>query len=149
MWKWRNMCGVRRYDNLSMLLWIHWKYLSRKWVRKSFLSYSRGMNLLLLTPLRPNYSFQWQWYFYEYKTLLFYRIYHYVHNSDYWFEGTIEFKGMSRDSSYAFQPRQIIQSLRDSKRVRCLAINEWGWVSYEELWTSRRVLSVEAVGRGG
>ena len=99
MWKWRNMCGVRRYDNLSMLLWIHWKYLPRKWVRKSFLSYSKGMNLLLLTPLRPNYRFQWQWYFYEYKTLLFYRIYHYVHNSDYWFEGTIEFKGMSRDST--------------------------------------------------
>ena len=30
-----------------------------------------------------------------------------------------------------------------------LTINEWGWVSYEELWRSRRVLSVEAVGRGG
>ena len=29
-----------------------------------------------------------------------------------------------------------------------LTINEWGWVSYEELWRSRRVLSVEAVGRG-
>lgn len=70
MWKWRNMCGVRRYDNLSMLLWIHWKYLSRKWVRKSFLSYSRGMNLLLLTPWRPNYSFQWQWYFYKYNELV-------------------------------------------------------------------------------
>ena len=52
MWKWRNMCGVRRYDNLSMLLWIHWKYLPRKWVRKSFSSRSRGMNQLLLTPLR-------------------------------------------------------------------------------------------------
>ena len=71
MWKWRNMCGVRRYDNLSMLLWIHWKYLPGKWVRKSFSSYSRGMNLLLLTPLKPNYRFQWQWYFYEYKTLVF------------------------------------------------------------------------------
>ena len=30
-----------------------------------------------------------------------------------------------------------------------LTINEWGWVSYEELWRSRRALSVEAVGRGG
>ena len=30
-----------------------------------------------------------------------------------------------------------------------LTINEWGWVPYEELWRSRRVLSVEAVGRGG
>ena len=30
-----------------------------------------------------------------------------------------------------------------------LTINEWGWVSYEELWRWRRVLSVEAVGRGG
>ena len=27
-----------------------------------------------------------------------------------------------------------------------LTINEWGWVSYEELWRSRRVLSVFAVG---
>ena len=26
-----------------------------------------------------------------------------------------------------------------------LKINEWGWVSYEELWRSRRVLSAEAV----
>ena len=25
-------------------------------------------------------------------------------------------------------------------------INEWGWVTFEELWRSRRVLSVEAVG---
>ena len=33
--------------------------------------------------------------------------------------------------------------------VEYLTINEWGWVSYEELWRSRRVLSVEAVGRGG
>ena len=24
-----------------------------------------------------------------------------------------------------------------------LAINEWGWVSYEELWRSRRVLSAD------
>ena len=30
-----------------------------------------------------------------------------------------------------------------------LTINEWGWGSYEELWRSRRVLSVKAVGRGG
>ena len=30
--------------------------------------------------------------------------------------------------------------------VRKLTINEWGWVSYEELWRSRRVLSVEAIG---
>ena len=30
-----------------------------------------------------------------------------------------------------------------------LTINERGWVSYEELWRSKRVLSVEAVGRGG
>ena len=30
-----------------------------------------------------------------------------------------------------------------------LTVNEWGRVSYEELWRSRRVLSVEAVGRGG
>ena len=30
-----------------------------------------------------------------------------------------------------------------------LTINEWGWVSCEELWRSRRELSVEAVGRGG
>ena len=27
-------------------------------------------------------------------------------------------------------------------------INKWGWVSYNELWRSLRVLSVEAVGRG-
>ena len=25
-----------------------------------------------------------------------------------------------------------------------LTINEWGWVSYEQLWRSRRALSVEA-----
>ena len=30
-----------------------------------------------------------------------------------------------------------------------LAINEWGWVGYEELSRSRRVLSTEAEGRGG
>ena len=30
-----------------------------------------------------------------------------------------------------------------------ITINEWGWVSYEELRRSRRVLSVEAVDRGG
>ena len=29
-----------------------------------------------------------------------------------------------------------------------LTVNKWGWVSYEELWRSRRVLSVEAIGRG-
>ena len=33
--------------------------------------------------------------------------------------------------------------------VNHLAVNEWGWVCYEELWRSRRALSVEAVGRGG
>ena len=30
-----------------------------------------------------------------------------------------------------------------------LAINEWGWVGYEELSRSRRVLSTEAEGGGG
>ena len=30
-----------------------------------------------------------------------------------------------------------------------LAINEWGWVGYEELSRSRTVLSTEAEGRGG
>ena len=30
-----------------------------------------------------------------------------------------------------------------------LAINEWGWVGYEELSESRKVLSTEDVGRGG
>ena len=30
-----------------------------------------------------------------------------------------------------------------------LAINEWGWVGYEELSRSRRVLSTEAEGLGG
>ena len=30
-----------------------------------------------------------------------------------------------------------------------LAINEWGWVEYEELSRSRRVFSTEAEGRGG
>ena len=30
-----------------------------------------------------------------------------------------------------------------------LAINEWGWVGYEELSRSRRVLSTETEGRGG
>ena len=29
-----------------------------------------------------------------------------------------------------------------------LAINEWGWVGYEELSSSRTVLSTEAEGRG-
>ena len=29
-------------------------------------------------------------------------------------------------------------------RMHYLTINEWGWVSYEELWRSRRVLSAEA-----
>ena len=35
----------------------------------------------------------------------------------------------------------------DTCNGRCcnLTINEWGWVYYEELWRSRRVLSVEAV----
>ena len=33
--------------------------------------------------------------------------------------------------------------------VNHLAVNEWGWVCYKELWRSRRALSVEAVGRGG
>ena len=33
--------------------------------------------------------------------------------------------------------------------IKILTINEWGWVSYEELWRSRRVLSIKAVGRGG
>ena len=31
-------------------------------------------------------------------------------------------------------------------QIEYLTINEWGWVSYEELWRSRRVLSVEAAG---
>ena len=30
-----------------------------------------------------------------------------------------------------------------------LTINEWGWVGYEELSRSKRVLSAEAEGRGG
>ena len=30
-----------------------------------------------------------------------------------------------------------------------LAISEWGWVGYEALSRSRRVLSTEAEGRGG
>ena len=30
-----------------------------------------------------------------------------------------------------------------------LTIEEWGWVSYEILWRSKRVLLVEAVGQGG
>ena len=36
-----------------------------------------------------------------------------------------------------------------SKLYTTLFTSEWGWVSYEELWRSRRVLSVEAVRRGG
>ena len=36
-----------------------------------------------------------------------------------------------------------------SKLYTSLFTNEWGWISYEELWRSRRVLSVEAVRRGG
>ena len=35
-----------------------------------------------------------------------------------------------------------------TKIVTYLTVNEWGWVSYEELWRLRRVLSIEAVGRG-
>ena len=34
-------------------------------------------------------------------------------------------------------------------RGRKWTINEWGWITCEELWRSRRVLSVEAVGLGG
>ena len=36
-----------------------------------------------------------------------------------------------------------------NKVVNLIFINEWSWVSYEELWRSIRVLSVEALGRGG
>ena len=43
----------------------------------------------------------------------------------------------------------IKESGYDLSYVQKLTINEWGWVSYEELWRlRRRVLSVEAVGRG-
>ena len=119
MSKWRNMCRVRRlYDNLSMLLWIHWKYLPGKWVRNSFSSFSRGMNLLLLTPLKPNYRFQWQWYFYEYKTLVF-TVYIIMYTNQ-----IIDLKGQL--NSRALQGTQarppshvkLYRALRDSKRVR-------------------------------
>ena len=40
------------------------------------------------------------------------------------------------------QQLSIIIKLKDCVEA------EWGWVSYNELWRSLRVLSVEAVGRG-
>ena len=38
---------------------------------------------------------------------------------------------------------------KERKEKIYLAINEWGWVGYEELSKSRRVLSTEAEGLGG
>ena len=46
-------------------------------------------------------------------------------------------------------PKLCFKAILSAMRLNYLTINEWGWVSYEELWRSRRVLSVEAVGRGG
>ena len=39
--------------------------------------------------------------------------------------------------------------IRDHKNSNYLAVNEWGWVGYEELSKSRRVLYTEAKGQGG
>ena len=36
--------------------------------------------------------------------------------------------------------------LKESKGLGYLTVNEWGWVSYEELWRWRRVLSASAYG---
>ena len=49
---------------------------------------------------------------------------------------------------YSCRPGKSAGKLSRS-RHDYLTINEWGWVSYEELWRPRRVLSVEAVGWGG
>ena len=38
----------------------------------------------------------------------------------------------------------MYKGLRVKKVKVNLSINEWGWVSYEKLWRSRRVLSIEA-----
>ena len=60
--------------------------------------------------------------------------------------------------SKGFAPRLVLRQKLESTRkwpIRItiyltyyLAINEWGWVGYEELSKSRRVLSTEAEGRG-
>ena len=54
------------------------------------------------------------------QNLAFYRIYHYVHKSDYWFERTIEFKGTWLQGTQARPPSHVklYRALRDSKIVR-------------------------------
>ena len=48
-------------------------------------------------------------------------------------------------TSFYIQNFLRVKSLKNNN----LTINEWGWVSYEELRRSRRVLSVEAVAQAG
>ena len=50
---------------------------------------------------------------------------------------------------FSSSPKLCFKAILSTTRLNYLTINEWGWVSYEKLWRSRRVLSVEAVGRGG
>ena len=53
-----------------------------------------------------------------------------------------------RDVPFPWSPA-VHHHLRAFLARHYLAINEWGWVGYEGLSRSRRVLSTEAEGRGG
>ena len=67
-----------------------------------------------------------------YKALIFQR--------EIWCWSLLGLKGL-RGASFLTVESNIIIEI---KLVHFLTINEWGWVSYEELWRWRTVLSVEA-----
>ena len=75
-----------------------------------------------------------------------------AHASQYTCYKSISHKRASSEQLLQYWPSECGKSLGEHVSPEWiwteayLAINKWGWVSYEELWRSRRVLSVETVG---
>ena len=109
---------------LLLPLFISYRSNGEKLIKYQANSFCMIMSVILITPLL-------------YKALIF--------QGEIWCWSLLGLKGLRGASFLTVESKIIIEI----KLVHLLTINEWGWVSYEELWRSRRVLSVEAVGRGG
>ena len=130
MWWWRHSLLQKDLEPSAILdrpFWINEKYSNLRKIRINQSNHDRKIDLykrLLKNPQVWNFER-----IITVKHSLEHKICYLVILKSCFFFSNQTLKGLFHTNSY-------------------LTINEWGWVSYEELWRSRRVLSVEAVGLG-